>query len=318
MSDGYRFVSLPDLVQRAPREYATHDRRVAGAFSGTIELTFRTEQPVHVGSGFKALRGEDIVRRGATVRDEPGVPGSSLKGVLRSRYEAITKSCALQAPSGGKVRSQSHPDVRQASFTAEVRQLDVFRSCDAGGMCPACALFGRMSQRSRISVTDFAADGSFVLASLPEQFGPNAHHLGEYRIEDDRGQRRFVVRSLKGRKFGCEQGPIAPNVRWQTVEAIPTGVLLRGSLRVLNLRPEELGALLAVLGKEPASALKIGAGKGQGFGRIRLHGLAFQLRDHARAAATPQEAAWTLAFDGCNDRWAQGENELVRIHQGDC
>ncbi len=234
-----------------------HDRRIAGTFSGTIELTFRAEQPVHVGSGFKALRGKGIVRRAATVCGAPVVPGSSLKGVLRSRYEAITKSCAGQLPGDGRTRSQSHPDVQQAVFTSKVRRNPAFEDeCTVAKACPACALFGLMSKRSRISVSDFMADEDLTIASIPAQFGPKAQHLGKCTVTENQGKKRFEVYELKGRKFACEQGPVAPDAKWQDVEAIPVGAFLRGTLRVLNLRPEELGGLLAAIGKEPASALR--------------------------------------------------------------
>jgi len=318
VSDGYRFVALPEGVRRVMRPEAVHDRRVPGTFSGALDVTFRSEQPVHVGSGFKSLHGEVVVRGGAQVQGAPGVPGSSLKGVLRSRFEAITASCAGPAPSGGKVRSQTY-DVHQASFTGNVRNKDAFRACTGNLLCAACALFGRMSQRSRVAVADFSSASTFVIETMPQQFGPNAHHLGDFRVvvDGDRGK-RFEVSTLKGRKFAVGRGPVAPDARRQRVEAIPTGTLLRGVIRVFNLRPDELGGLLAVLGSAPASALKIGAGKGQGFGRITLHDLAFRLHDHTRAAVTPGTAALKHAFEACPDRLPQGEAAMVNIHQGDC
>ena len=319
MSDGYQFVGMPDRVRRVRREAAVHDRRVVGALSGTLDVTFCTEQPVHVGSGFKVLRGDLVVRGAAEVRGAPGVPGSSLKGVIRSRFEALTASCAGPPPAAGKARSRSYPDVDRASFTEEVRRKDVFHVCGGDLLCAACALFGRMSQRSRVAVADFAAEGTFVIEALPEQFGPNGHHLGDFKIVDgDRGKKRFEVYKLKGRKFAAGRGPVAPNARLQRVEAIPPGTLVRGAIRVFNLLPEELGGLLAALGRLPASALKIGAGKGQGFGRIALRSLVFRLQDHARVPVVPDEAAWRRAFEACPDRWATGEAELVNIHQGNC
>lgn len=316
MSDGYLFVSLPDQVRRVRREAAVHDRRVAGTLSGTLDLTFRTEQPVHVGSGFKVLDGEAVVRGAAKVRGGPGVPGSSLKGVLRSRVEAITSSCAGPPPRPGKVRSQTYGDVKYASFTNGVNRKDTFRTCEGEILCAACSLFGRMSQRSRVAVADFTAGETFIIESMPEQFGPNAHHLGDFRIVEKGRDRSFEVFNLKGRKFAGGLGPVAPNARWQRVEAIPAGTLLLGSIRVLNLLPAELGCLLVALGKLPASTLKIGAGKGHGFGRISLQGLALRLRDHLRAQVAPDEIAWRAAFELSPDRWAPGEDELVRIHQG--
>lgn len=317
MSEGYRFVSLPDRVHRSRREQARHDKRVAGTYAGVIEVTYLVEQPVHVGAGLKALVGDRIVRRAARVVGRPGVPGASMKGVLRARYEAITRSCASAPPEGGYVTSETFGDV-EVTFTRDALDLDVFRACAKNDLCAACALFGRMSLRSRITVLDFEADSSPMIVPLREQFSPRAHHLGRFTPKQGSRGTYLEVSSLEGRKFACEEGPVAAHAALQQVEAIPAGAHLRGGLRVQNLRPEEMGGLLAALGKEPSSALKVGAGKGQRLGRIRLEAITLHLVDAARAPVTPDLAAWRRAFEASPDRWAMGEHELVRIHQGDC
>lgn len=331
MSEGYRFVPLPDRVQRAERPQAVHDRRVEGALSGTIQVVLQAQQPVHVGSGFKGLRvvnNKDdnqvvskVVRRAAEVRGRPGIPGSSLRGVIRSRYEAITFSCAGPAPKAGKVRSQSYPGVEHASFTRQVRDMEVFRTCGARALCSACALFGLLSRRSRVTVADFAVEEGlgFAIDKMPEQFSPNAHHLGAFDIiESNSGKEEFQVSSLKGRKFAAGLGPIADNARRQQVEVIPAGARLRGELRVSNVLPEELGGLLVALGELPKSALKIGAGKGHGFGRMVVEEPVFRLHDHARAEVSTDETMWRNAFLSCPDRWGSGEEALLRIHGKGC
>lgn len=319
MSDGYDFVGLPETVRRVPRPAAVHDRRVDGAISGTLDVTFCTEQPVHVGSGFKALREDVVVRGAATVRGAPGVPGSSIKGVIRSRYEAITLSCAGPAPKAARVRSSTYRHIERASFANDVREMNVFSECHKDKLCAACALFGRMSQRSRVAVADFTAEGGFSLDSMPAQFGPNAHHLGDFKVVDGgRGNQMFKVYNLKGRKFGAGRGPVADKPCLQPLEVIPAGTLLHGQIRVSNILPDELGGLLAALGRAPVSALKIGGGKGQGFGRIALRQIDFHLRNHASSPIAADETAWRRAFQACPDRWERGEQDLVRIHQGKC
>lgn len=326
MKEGYEFSPLPERVHRTARPQAVHDRRVEGALSGVIEVVLRAEQPVHVGSGFKRLREDGkVVRRAAEVRGRPGIPGSSLKGVIRSRYEAITYSCAGPAPKAGKVRSQSYPDFKQASFKSQVRNLEVFASsCDDDRSCAACALFGRMSRRGRIAVADFeaAADVRFAIDKMPEQFGPNAHHLGAFeRGKSNAGHNEFQIISLKGRKFAVGQGPVAPYARQQQVEVIPIGAALRGTLRVSNVLPIELGGLMTALGVLPNSALKIGAGKGQSFGRMAVGELRFRIQSYTREEFTVDESAmneWRDAFVKCLDCWRSGEQALIAIHGRGC
>lgn len=322
MSDGYLFVRLPEQVNRRPHPAAVFHRRVSDALSGCIDLVFQCEQPVHIGSGFKSLKDRSIIRDAARIRGGPGLPGSSLKGALRSRYEAITYSC-VAAPQRGNVRSQTHPEIKRAEFSDKVRRQAIFlQECNRNQMCPSCALFGRMSQRSRITVTDFAAgEGTdFEIGSMPEQFSPNLHHLGDARIvRGEKGQDVFEVRALKGRKFALGRGPVADKAQHQRVEVIPRGSLLHGQLRFFNVLPTELGGLLTVLGADPPSALKIGAGKCHGFGRIRLKTATFHLSGQTETVNAAEEKRWREAFANTSeDRFADGEQELVRIHQGDC
>jgi CRISPR/Cas system CSM-associated protein Csm3 (group 7 of RAMP superfamily) len=324
--EGYEFAPLPERVHRAARPQAVHNRRIEGALSGVIEVVLRAEQPVHVGSGFKRLREDGkVVRRAAEVRGRPGIPGSSLKGVIRSRYEAITYSCAGPAPKGGKVKSSSYRNVEYASFTSLVTCKDVFSSdCQEGPCCAACALFGRMSLRGRITITDFAAaEGlGFSIGEIPEQFGPNAHHLGNFSVTTSRrGDEEFRVSSLHGRKFAAGHGPVAPNARLQQIEVLPEGAVMQGALRISNVLPIELGGLMTALGVLPNSALKIGAGKGQGFGRMAVAELKFRLQDHMRTEENVDELAmkdWRDAFVKCSDRWKSGEQALIAIHGRGC
>ncbi|MBK9265649.1 MAG: hypothetical protein IPM54_38400 [Polyangiaceae bacterium] len=325
MNEGYRFVKLPAKVHRVEREYARHDRRVPDSISVRLDLTYEAEQPVHIGSGFKGLDGNVVVRCGAMVRGVPGVPGSSMKGVLRSRYEAITRSCTGHTLKNSR-SLRSSTGITKGFFTKDVLSHDAFVPCTRELMCAACALFGLMSKRSRITVLDFEGDKAFVLEAMLEQFSPNDHHLGRCEIEDDGREKKFKISELRGRKFGMGHGPIPEKKQWQLVETIPKGTLLRGSVLLRNILREELGGLLVALGRHPASALKIGSGKGNlrknaadfdaSFGRIKLVELTW--RDHAGKPLTEDARAAYEAFTKSADRWAEGENQLVALHQGAC
>ena len=327
MSAGYEFVPLPDRVQRQERPQAIWHRRYPGALSGVLRVRLRAEQDVHVGSGIKRLQDGKVVRKvvrmAVRIQDRPGIPGSSLKGVLRGRYEAITRSCVPQKPPLGQMVSiRSSTGIRQARLRLEDRSERYLKTeCDDRQRCPACALFGRMSLRSRVAVQDlFCAGGEeFAIALLHAQFSPNLHHVGKpVRARDRSGQEYFEVGSLHGRKFAVGVGPIADKAEKQWIEVIPAGSVVEGTIRLFNVLPAELGGLLAALGKIPASALKIGGGKGRGFGRMRLDGIAYDLRDDAGKSAAADEAGWRAAFAGSDDRWQDGEQRLCEIHEGDC
>jgi CRISPR/Cas system CSM-associated protein Csm3 (group 7 of RAMP superfamily) len=326
MNAGYEFVPLPKRVHRIYRPEAVHDRRAPGTLVAILSLRFVTEQPIHVGAGFKKHVDGKVVRQATLVRGRPGLPGASMKGVLRARYEGITRSCVVFPLQGfHSIRSSSRPDIKQARLGAEARSADVFRQEDDAGrrLCPACALFGRMSQRSRVTLTDFATREELPvdLAQIPEQFSPNLHHVGRARpvLDGAPGQVVFEVDPLHGRKFAVGQGPVVDKPRLQYVEVIPAGSTLHGTLRAHNALPSELGGLLVALGFHPRSALKIGGGKAHGFGRIRLQALEEARVCDSSGRPVPLDGPGLVdAFERSEDHHADGQRRLVQIHQGDC
>jgi len=329
MSAGYAFVPFPDQVRVCVRQEAVHDKRVQGALFGRIELTYVCEQPVHIGAGFKGLMDGKVVRRGALVRGNPGIPGSSLKGVLRARYEAITKSCIQGRPKEyWEVRSRSYGlDRAKARLTREARNKAIFNSHEDPKMqqlCPSCALWGCMSFRSRVGVSDFESfeQRPFDVAPMPKQFGPNLHHVGPPRIPAPGGggdrEPALEVYDLYGRKFAVGPMPSSTDAP-EFVQVIPRAEHVRGILRLKNVRPHELGGLLVALGGGPrSSVLKVGGGKALGFGRIRLTSIAYTLQNHLGVDVAPDESGWNTAFIRSDDHFANGTTQLIDIHQGDC
>lgn len=311
---GYKFVQLPEKVNRAVRPEATHNRCIATAITAAMEITLVNEQPLHVGSGFKMLREDRIVRAAVTSGGIPCIPGSTVKGVLRSRYEAITKSCALFKVDKKfvKIRSKTFKDTK-ARFSEDVRKHNVFGACKPKALCAACALFGCMSLRGRVTISDFMPNQSTPLdiAEVAEMFSPNLHHLGPFHQTEDGS---LEVDGLYGRKFACGHGPEAEAKQW--IEVIPANSCLTGTLRVVNVTKAELGGLLAALGVRPKSYMRLGAGKSHGFGRVRV--------DRCDMVAHPadnkhsfDESAYEEAFRETSDAWLTGLDELVRIHTGD-
>ncbi|WP_437327134.1 RAMP superfamily CRISPR-associated protein [Sorangium sp. So ce381] len=327
----YEFVPFPDTgatVRRESRPWARHDRRMPGAWFGTLRVEIACHQPIHVGSGFKAEQGGRVVRRTARAGERLVLPGSTLKGVLRARFEAITRSCAFEPPSDrGFIISQSYPDVRRGRLTAAVRQMPIFdeRCGRDNRLCAACALFGFQykdeSLQSRVRVADFLADEAArsAVAEMPEQYEPRLHHLGDFRIDRSGREPEFEVSRLYGRKFYVGANPSTDGApRRQQVEVAPAGTRFCGAIHLFNVDAAELGALLVALGVEPKTYLKIGAGKGHGFGRAAVATVGYQLRDELRRSREPAIDAWRKAFDASGDRWEGGVVKLVEIHERPC
>lgn len=324
---GYDFVPLPSAVRRVGRDHVRHDRRVDDALFGRIELTYRCDQPVHVGSGFKTLADGRVVRAMVRSGDALVVPGSSMKGALRARFEAITKSCVPQGLPGWRGTqtkkrglSRTHHGVTRAVLEPPASNHDVFRTaCSDRAMCLACALFGfqqgRKGYRGRITVTDFApvqGAAAAALTEMPSQWEPRLHHCAEPR-DVRRHNDTFHITGLRGRKFHRGRSADPEGAR-QLVELLPAGTLIRGEIRLFNVLPEELGGILAAAGFEPGSLVKVGAGKGLGFGRLVPHAIEWKLRDAHRRDVTPAPPRYREAFVACADRHPEGEEALVAMH----
>lgn len=319
MSAGYDFVPLPEKARRAERDNNRHDRRLPQYMQALIEVEFIAEEPIHIGSGSRALQNGKVVKEAAKIEGRPGVPGSSLRGALRARLEAITRSCCISgAPRGARLGpnlpSRSYPD-HQVEFAPKVLNHDAFQRCEGRQLCLACSIFGHMGVRSRLSVHDLHSlqGTSFVTKAMPQLFSPRPHHLGNLGTADI-GNQRIVINDLLGRKFHQNGGPKTD--KSELIEVIPIGVALEGKLSLSNASAEEIGALLAVLGEEPQSFLKIGSGKAHDFGALALSRVDVQLRQGGKliAANDAQFEQWHKAFRESPDRWQNGLDRLVQIH----
>ncbi len=321
--DGYEFVKLPGAVRRANRTWARFDQKAPRAIDVLLKVDWTTEQPIHIGSGTLGLRQDHPVRLAVRVVGKPGIPGSSLRGVLRARYEAMTLSCAIHgaprdARLDGRIPSR-HFQGYQVQFSQDITQHPVFERCEGRNqICPACALFGVASRRgeslrSRVSVRDVVpiSNCEFKVKGMPLRFEPRPHHLGEFR--QDLEAHRLEVTELHGRKFYTGGGPAAPGGA-ESVEAIPEGEAISGFIVGRNVVPEELGGILASLGYDPPTFIMIGSGKAHGFGRMRLTALEARVRGQHGPVDATTLAGWRSAFVRSEDYFQDGESSIVRIH----
>lgn len=322
---GYVFIPIPEAPRRsrARPEQMCLDRRLPGCWFGSIDVEAEALQPIHVGSGFKSLVAEDRAGRG-TVRSAGrlAIPGSSWKGATRTRFEAITGSCALWVPRDGSVLSRSRPDVRHAHLTGDAKAHPVFSPCTPDQVCPACALFGfqarQDAQQGRVAFSDLLAPEGVTaeLRTAPAQWAPRLHHIGEAQVVGAGGRLSFAVSTLYGRKLARPPGLNDPRNKEQTVEAIPAGTRLMGRLRLFNVTAVELGALLTALGLAPEGDILAGGIKAFGFGRLRLRVTAAALKDDLLRPRLLEQVGLRRAFEGSEERFEPGERALLQAMQG--
>ena len=236
----FAFVPLPRRVNRKPP--TGHERYHTEHFTGQIHGTIEALSPIHIGSGVIDLgRDVELIKTAVRTKGNVVIPGSSLKGAIRSAAEAISESCVCKV--SNRIRRAVPKDF------AECRQK--------GRLCVACRMFGAMGFHANIAIQDAPqTEGQIVTKSVPELFAPGRYQRG--------------IQSIPGRKFYMH-GQVASGDT--PVEACEVGSKFRFVAQVDNLTQAEWGLLLTALGHhhEYPFKLKIGGAKPVCFGSIDFH-----------------------------------------------
>jgi hypothetical protein len=307
----YDFVPFPK--ERPDRKQgAGQDKLNPCLLSGTLELTLRTLTPVHVGLGYSdfvtagnqeylaALQASKPVREEGTTRRRYLIPGSSLKGTVRSIVEAITRSCIRITQD--RTQGRHRPYIPQG-----------YSGCmSVNDLCIACRLFGAQDYQGHVSFEDAVAPrGSLVLLGTPLLWTPA------------RGGRGLPPRYLqgnqaRGRKFYRHARPpsgVDPRA------CIKSGAELPLRIHFLNLSEAELGVLLTALGQHPKHPfpIKLGGGKPVGLGSVQiiLNRVTLLQGVDALKATGRLGQAKTLAGDDLNDFLTQCANAASALIDND-
>jgi hypothetical protein len=268
----YSSVSLPNQPPRLERP-AGQDRFRPDRFHGKLFLSFAVKTPLHISTGI-VVPGVDVGLRVSLVKtmasDRQGrllIPGSSLKGVVRSMYEAITNSTfAVVTP---RYRSQM-PKNRLPCSNKEA-------------LCPASRVFGALNWQGLVRFTDAVCDGKSAQGFIPSLHAPRPQRylLGAGRV----GGRKFYYQTRRAASADQNRG-IA--VQW-----VAEGNHFSTCLTFSNLTEAELGTLLIVLGQDPkyGMSLKIGGGKPVGMGTVTTTVMKIEylqnLKDRYRSLSEP-------------------------------
>ncbi|MBE3577766.1 MAG: hypothetical protein IMX00_08755 [Limnochordales bacterium] len=238
-----------------------------GGRAGRVDFTIITKEVVHVGNGrygFVTVNKDEWLvgmavgaRRWVIVQGNSGgearevslpvIPGSTLKGVIRSVAEALSGSCAVALgpntrPSAGRFRP--------------CRRVDQ--------LCPCCRLFGTTAYAGHFQVQDVtAADRSAMgVYRMPLLWKPGGGRGLPERY------RAVGTPGLVGRKFYFHRrhakGGSDPRL------VIKPNVQLSGRILFDNVELAELGLLVAAMGCAPGRSfpIKLGAGKPVGMGSV--------------------------------------------------
>jgi len=226
-----------------------------------ITLRLRNIEPLRIGASREsALLGSSVdlpvyrqaVVIGDRVVEEPVIPGSSLKGVLRTAVMALSASCGLETHSGvGRDNCVSEFFHNPGAFDRfrKRNSADIVRSVLLG-FCPACLMFGAPSLAGRIKVGDF--------------------------IPVNRVRLRVKTSVGINRRTGAAQ----ENALY-TVEFVEPGTVFKGYVEAVNVPNWMLSLLAAALLAIGQGWFKLGGFKSRGMGRVEVVGAEIVVENHS-------------------------------------
>lgn len=217
-----------------------------------VEIALQPAEPLLIASGVPSVTGVDLpfvltYRRGVEQPGEPYLPGSSLKGVLRSHAERISRT---MAPNARVCDPHLHSRARGGDESAVMFCGDQLRRPQGdrhtleshelyGRSCPICRTFGSTVYRGRLGIGD---------AYLKDGETPKIER------RDGVGIDRFSGGASRGVKFEME---------------VLTQGTFRARMRLENFEDWQLG-LLALLCRDLEDELiSIGHATTRGLGRLR-------------------------------------------------
>lgn len=235
--------SIPLARKDTEKVTAAHDHLSKKHLTGYISGELQNLQPLHVGTGQlvppETIGLQDdapLVKPFHAIQDCLTIPGSALKGPVRSLVEAITFSC-----------------VNKTKARLNVERYGECRHRRGSEICLACRMFGAMGYQGQISFGDAPmSKGSSNILYIPAQHEPKLTN-----------ERRYYPHGLQDRE----------KLRWP-LQAAKVNSRFHFRINYTNLSEAELGLLLIALGQsQPPICLKLGAGKSNGLGAVRFEEL---------------------------------------------
>ncbi|MEG3898256.1 MULTISPECIES: RAMP superfamily CRISPR-associated protein [unclassified Microcoleus] len=251
----YELISFPK--ERPPKSPpAGHHQYLGDRLHGTLFLTLKVQTTLHVSTGVVVM-GSDIGSRVPLIKtmvqnidQKLSIQGSSLKGCIRSAYEAITNSTLAV------ITSRYRDKIPQERLPCKNKQE----------LCPASQVFGALDWQGLIEFSDAKCENTgFATGFMPSLYRPRPDQRRAYF--DARGNvagRKFYYHTIRAIDKGQNQGI--------TVQQAAKEYTFKTQIQFKNLTAAELGTLLIVLGQDPKYpiALKVGGGKPIGMGTMTV------------------------------------------------
>lgn len=179
-----------------------------------------------------------VIKIGGT----PVIPGSSIKGVLRSTLEALLVSDGLQVcvPAAAIPKPPRNVD-RRTFESGYVKRIGRSAPCSVDNPCQVCDIFGTTGDRQGLSGRALFLD---------------ARAQGEITVVER--SHVAIMRDTKSQSAGS----------LMSIQAIDAGAVFEGMIRLINPDDWHVGGLIHAL--DTVSMTGVGAKKTSGYGELDI------------------------------------------------
>ncbi|KPV54146.1 hypothetical protein SE17_05545 [Kouleothrix aurantiaca] len=246
----YEFVPLPP-GRPSTEPPAGHHRYREGYLNGMLTATIIARSPVHVASGLLEPtnnRQYPMAKAHFRTGGKPAIPGTSLKGCIRSIVEAITRSSVQVTRARELSQDYKAREIRERDRREQSARLDI-----------AQRIFGALGYQGMVRFGDAALEnGSTTIVPSVQLFRTHSESYNTY----------FDGREPRGRKFYMH-GKLAQGSL--PLEACPIESRFGLRMDFENIAPGELGLILIALGLGEKRFLpKLGGAKPACLGTIEV------------------------------------------------
>jgi CRISPR-associated RAMP protein (TIGR02581 family) len=258
-----------------------------------MSFDIETTGPLLVRSGHASVSGPDMtpVRTYRNGRWEVFIPGSSLKGVIRSHAEKIVRTIRpgvacnpfLMARDArdnfGEVACGDKFERREKDLKERVGTETAYADS-----CPICRLFGSTEFIGRASVNDaYLAQGQSERRELRDGVGID----------------RLTGGASDKAKF--------------ELEAVSSGTIFTGELQARNFECWQLGLLLAVLMDMEEGMVRVGGGRSRGFGAVKARIKELEIHHFGVQGGRPAEEVWGLGRFLSDGKYRTNQDDALRL-----
>jgi len=205
-----------------------------------IHVTYTTKGALAISAG--AQPAEIVESPVIKLGGRPVIPGSSLKGALRSTLESMLAQAGERVcvPFAAIPMSIRRDRRKLQEYLAQIGRLEPCE--DIENPCPVCSIFGTVGGRAGLM------GRAIVLDATTEE--------GQYELIER--SHVAIMRDTKSQSEGS----------LMTIEAVDAGSVFHGAIRLVNPEDWQVGAVVRAL--EGVAKLGIGGKKTAGYGALEI------------------------------------------------